>query len=68
MSFLSAQTRSVRICGQNVSVSVSRDGFVQSRPGSIFRHYKLEKSYARGETFSKLHSEGGGITHSCVIM
>lgn len=52
-----------------VYLSLSRDGFVQQTLGCILRHYKLEKSYARGETFSKLCSEtreeGGDNSQLC---
>lgn len=73
-TFLYARMRSVRgrgfLCVQDVSVSTQRQ-LCAVKVRLYFSYYKLEKSYARGVTFSKLYSEakaGGGIIYSCVIM
>lgn len=58
------------LCVQDVSVSTQRQ-LCAVKVRLYFSYYKLEKSYARGVTFSKLYSEakaGGGIIYSCVIM
>ena len=58
-------------CVYRMYLSLRRDSFVQVKVRLYFSYYKLEKSYARGVTFSKLYSEakaGGGIIYSCAIM